>query len=56
MWIWIIIIAVIIGAVIGYLNSGKSEDAACGVMTGGCMSAVCILQIAITGISIMIIL
>ena len=32
MWIWIIIIAVIIGAAVGYFNSGKSEDAVGGAM------------------------
>lgn len=35
---------------------GEKEDAVGGAMTGGCMAAGCIMQIAITGISILIIL
>ena len=38
MWIWVIIIAIAIGAFIGYANSGKSEDAVGGAMAGGCMA------------------
>ena len=36
MWIWVIIIAVIVGAAIGYFSSGKGEDAAAKT---GCGSA-----------------
>lgn len=56
MWIWIIIIAIIIGAVVGYLNSGKSEEAAEGAIAGGCLAAGCIMRIAITALGILVIL
>ena len=56
MWIWIIIIAVIIGAAIGYFNSGKSEDAVGGAMAGGCLAAGCLGRLAVAAISIIIIL
>ena len=39
MWIWIIIIAVIIGAIIGFAQSGEKEDAVDGAMAGGCLAA-----------------
>ena len=35
MWIWIIIIAVVIGAIIGFAQSGEKEDAMGGAMAGG---------------------
>lgn len=56
MWIWIIIIAVIIGAAVGYFNSGEKEDAVGGALTGGCMAASCLGRLAITAISIIVIL
>lgn len=56
MWFWIIIIAIIVGAIFGYLNSGKSEDAIEGAMAGGCMAAGCIGRLAIFALSIIIVL
>ncbi len=56
MWIWIIVIAVVIGAFIGYAQEGKSEDAVGGAMAGGCMAAGCIMRIAIAAIGILLVL
>ena len=57
MWIWIIIIAVVIGGIIGFINSdGDSSEAAGGAMAGGCMAAGCIGRIAIAAIGILIVL
>ncbi|WP_297273019.1 hypothetical protein [uncultured Bacteroides sp.] len=56
MWIWVIIIAVIIGAIIGFSNSGKTEDAVEGAMAGGCLAAGCIMRIAIFVLVILAIL
>lgn len=56
MWIWIIIIAVVIGAVVGYFNSGKSEDAAGGAMAGGCLAAGCLARIALAALGIILVL
>ena len=53
MWIWIIIGACVIGAIIGFLGSnGNAEDAAGGAMAGGCMAAGCIVRIAIAALII----
>lgn len=56
MWIWIIVIAVIIGAIVGFASSGKSEDAASGALAGGCMAASYLVRLAIAAISIIVIL
>ena len=59
MWIWIIIGAVIIGAIIGFFASegeSKGTDAAQGAMAGGCMAVGCLGRIALVAITIMIIL
>lgn len=61
MWIWIIIIAVAIGAFFGFATSGKSEDAvggavAGGAVAGGCMAAGCIIKIALAALGIIIVL
>ncbi|WP_300814033.1 hypothetical protein [uncultured Bacteroides sp.] len=56
MWIWIIIIAVIVGAIIGFSNSGKTEDAVDGAMAGGCLAAGCIMRIAILVLSLLFVL
>ena len=51
MWIWIIIIAVVIGAILGYLGSdGKDSgsNAAQGAMAGGCMAGGCIMHVSAT--------
>ncbi len=53
MWFWIIVIAAIIGAVISYITENGKEGSAA---AGGCMGALfagnCLLQLAITAISI----
>ena len=41
MWIYLLIIAIVIGAIIGYCNNGSKEDAA----AGGCMAGMGCLQI-----------
>lgn len=56
MWIWIIIIAVVIGAIFGFTQSGKGEDAAAGALAGGCLATSCLGRIAITAICILIVL
>lgn len=56
MWIWIIVIAVIIGAVWGFLSEGKSEDAVGGAMAGGCMAVGCLLRLALAALGIILIL
>ncbi len=56
MWIWIILIAVAIGAFLGYAENGKSEDAVGGAMAGGCMAAGCIMRIAIAALGILFVL
>ena len=56
MWIWIILIAVAIGAFIGYAQEGRSDDAVEGAMAGGCMAAGCIMRIAIAAIGILLVL
>lgn len=54
MWIWVIIIGAIIGAIIGLCcNDG---DAASGAAAGGCMAAGCLIRIALAAIGILIIL
>ena len=53
MWFWIIVIAAIIGALWGYFGGNGDEGSAA---AGGCMGALfagnCLLQLAITAISI----
>ncbi len=56
MWIWIIVIAVAIGAFLGYAQEGNSEDAIGGGMAGGCMAAGCLMKIAMAAIGILLVL
>ncbi len=57
MWIWVIVIAVIIGAIWGYFASdGEGGGAAEGAMAGGCMAANCLFRIAIAAIGIIAVL
>lgn len=56
MWIWVILIAVAIGAFIGFAQEGKSEDAVGGAMAGGCMAAGCLLRLAIAALGILFVL
>ncbi len=55
MWIYLLIIAIVIGAIIGYCNNGSKEDAA----AGGCMAGMGCLHIigylAMTAFSLWII-
>lgn len=56
MWIWVIIIFVIIGAVMGFAQSGKGEDAFGGAMTGGRLAVGCLGRLAIAALGILFIL
>ena len=56
MWIWIIVIAVVIGAIVGYLQEGNGEDALGGAMAGGCMAASCLVRIALVALGILFVL
>ena len=57
MWFWIIVIAVIIGGILGFISSdGDSGEAAGGAMAGGCMAASCLVRLAITALGIIIVL
>lgn len=59
MWIWIIIIAVIIGAIFGASSSEDGEKgagAASGAFAGGMMAIGCLVRLALAAISILIIL
>ena len=54
MWLWIIIIAAIIGGIIGFFGGdGNSDDALEGCLGGGCMTGYCLGRIFITGLSIL---
>lgn len=53
MWIWIIIIAAVIGAIWGSINDdGKGEGAAAGGCAGAMLAGNCLFRLAITAISI----
>ncbi len=56
MWMWIIIIAGVIGAIIAFYNSGKIKDALEGALTGGCFAGSCLFQILNSAIVIFIII
>ncbi len=56
MWIWVILIAVAIGAIVGFAQDGKSEDAVGGAMAGGCMAAGCLMRLAMAALGIIVIL
>lgn len=56
MWFWIIVIAVVIGAIIGFAHDGKGEDAAAGAFTGGCMAAGCLVRLAMAALGILVVL
>ena len=57
MWIWIIIIFVVVGAIWGLLSGdGRGEDAASGALAGGCMAIGCLGRIALIGLSILLVL
>lgn len=53
MWIWVIIIAVIAGGIIGACSpDNEKEDALGGAMAGGCIAMGCLARIAITAVFI----
>ena len=57
MWFWIIVAAVVIGGLIGFISSdGDRGEAANGAMAGGCMAASCLARLAIAAIGILLIL
>ena len=56
MWIWIIVIAVVIGALWGYSENGNSGDALGGAMAGGCMAAGCLTRLAVAALGILLVL
>lgn len=59
MWIWIIIIAVIIGAIFGASSSEDGEKgagAASGAFAGGMMAIGCLARLALAAISIFLII
>ena len=56
MWFWIIVIAVVIGAIIGFAQDGKGEDATTGALAGGCMAAGCLVRLAIAALGILVVL
>lgn len=57
MWFWIIVIAVIVGAIWGWLSSdGKSDGAVNGGCMGGMAAMGCLFRLAMAAIGIIIIL
>ncbi|MDO9154644.1 MAG: hypothetical protein Q7U47_13235 [Paludibacter sp.] len=44
-WLWVILIVAAIGGIIGYLSSGKKEDAVSGAVGAGIGCGYIILQI-----------
>lgn len=57
MWFWIIVAAVVIGGILGFISSdGDSSEAASGAMAGGCMAASCLVRLAMAAIGILLIL
>lgn len=47
-WLWVILIVALIGGLIGYMSSGKTEDAAAGALAAGSGCAYIIFQIFLT--------
>lgn len=53
MWIWVIIIACVIGAIIGFASSDdKGEGALQGALGGGCLAMGCLARIFFCSYSI----
>lgn len=52
MWIWVIVIAVIIGAILGAANSNDGDGAMAGALGGGCMAVSCLGRLALYGLII----
>ncbi len=57
-WLWIILVVAAIGGIIGYLSSGKTEDAVAGAVGAGMGCGYIILQIflALLGIYVLFLL
>lgn len=55
-WLYLILIVAAIGGLIGYLGSGKTEDAAAGALGAGVGCGYIILQIFIAILSIWVLL
>lgn len=53
-WLWVILIVAAIGGIIGYLSSGKGEDAAAGAATAGIGCAYIIFQIFLALLGLLI--
>ena len=55
-WLWVILIVAAIGGIIGFLSTGKGEDAAAGAASAGIGCAYLIFQIflALLGLFILI--
>lgn len=55
MWIWVVIIAVIVGAVFGMLSGdgNSKENAAGGALAGGCLAIGCLARIAFAALIIL---
>ncbi len=60
MWIWIIVIAVVIGGLIGFFSSNDSSEAGGnaigGAMAGGCMAVGCLWRILLIGLGVIFVL
>ena len=54
-WLWVIIVVAIIGGIIGFMSSGKEEDAVAGAAVAGMGCAYMIFQIfmALVGLFIL---
>lgn len=46
-WLWVILIVAVVGGIIGFLSTGKGEDAAAGAAAAGMGCAYIIFQIFI---------
>ena len=57
-WIWVILVVAVIGALIGYFNSGTKEGAAEGAVTAGVGCGYIIFQIfiALVGLYVLFLL
>jgi len=53
-WLWVILIVAAIGGIIGFLSSGKGEDAVAGAATAGIGCASVIFQIFLALLSLFI--
>lgn len=54
-WLWVILIVAAIGGIIGYLNTGKKEEAAASAIAAGTGCAGIIFQIFIFIVGILLV-